>query len=136
MKRSAFQFTNPVLKRLEFSVNKDFVASQTLDMQIRVVPRITVANSYNDLPTNTAYVSVTVVVGMQDSSTPFYVEAEEEAHFRWDNDTIDECQVQLLLKQNAVALLLSYIRPIIVGVTAASPFPAYNLPFINLSAEE
>ena len=41
--------------------------------------------------------------------------------------------VDKLLNQNAPSLLLSYIRPIVVQITAASPFPTYNIPFMNFT---
>lgn len=136
MERSPFQFTNPVLTRLEFTIHDDFEVADKLNMRIKVTPNISVIDKSDDKTANSASVSVTVSVGTQDSSTPFYIEAEEEAKFKWDNSIVDGDQIQLLLKQNAVALLLSYLRPIISSVTAASPYPAYNLPFINLTSEK
>lgn len=50
--------------------------------------------------------------------------------FRWDNEVENE---DLLLKQNAPALLFSYIRPIIATITASSKYPAYDLPFVNFT---
>ena len=37
----------------------------------------------------------------------------------------------IYLNQNAPAVLLGYLRPIVAMITAASPFSAYNLPLIN-----
>lgn len=39
--------------------------------------------------------------------------------------------IEKLLNQNAPSLLLGYLRPIISQITAASPYNAYNLPFID-----
>lgn len=135
MKESPFQFTNPVLKRLEFTVHDDFMPNKDLNMQIKITPDITVSGEHSTSSADSAYVSVLISIGTKDSSTPFYVEAEEAAMFKWDSSYIDDVQIQTLLKQNAVALLLSYLRPIISNLTAASAFPAYNLPFINLTSE-
>ena len=61
--RSEFQFTNPILSKIEFLYNKEFKAQG------------------DEVPT----------------------------------------------------LLLSYLRPIVVQVTQASPWGAYNIPFMNFS---
>ena len=47
-----------------------------------------------------------------------------------------EEQQEKLLTQNAPALLLSYMRPLVASATAASPYPAYHLPFIDFTKEE
>lgn len=84
---------------------------------------------------NTALVSVTISVGAKDNSTPFYIEAEEEANFKWEENIFTEEQIDALLNHNAVALLISYLRPIIANITAASPYPTYNLPYIDLTSK-
>lgn len=38
---------------------------------------------------------------------------------------------EAMLKCNAPALLLSYMRPIVANITNVSKFPVYNLPFVN-----
>lgn len=136
MVKSKFQFTNPVLKRLEFVIHDAFVQTDALSIDIKIKRDIRDIENSNTDTGGTALVSVTICIGAKDDSTPFYIEAVEEAKFRWDKQAIDHEQAQILLKQNAAALLISYLRPVIAGVTAASPYPAYNLPYINLTAEE
>ena len=41
--------------------------------------------------------------------------------------------INKLLNQNAPSLLLSYLRPVIAQVTMASPYGAYNIPFIDFT---
>lgn len=136
MEKSKFQFTNPILKRLQFVIHSDFVRTEKLDMSIKLKSGVNYIDDSDASSSSTALVSVTVCVGTQDNSTPFYIEAEEEAKFKWDTGSIDKEQAQILLNQNAVALLISYLRPIISNVTSASPYPAYNLPYINLTSAE
>ena len=54
------------------------------------------------------------------------------ANFRW-MEGFEKEQIDLLVSQNAPALLLSYARPIISMTTNASHYPAYNIPFINFT---
>ena len=56
----------------------------------------------------------------------------KKAEFRWP-DSLNVEMVEKLLNQNAPSLLLGYLRPIISQITAASPYNAYNLPFIDFS---
>lgn len=136
MEKSKFQFSNPTLKRLVFDVHDDFIRQGKLNMGISVNINIQRDNNEDGTPTNSAYVLVTLSVGSEDNSTPFYIEADEGAHFKWDPDTFSENQIDDLLNQNAVALLISYLRPVIAGLTAACPYPSYNLPYINLIPDD
>lgn len=67
-------------------------------------------------------------IGEISEKNPFFINISEAAGFKWEDDTED---VDKLLSQNAPALLLSYMRPTISMITAASKYPAYNLPYIN-----
>lgn len=132
MEKSSFQFSNPTLKRLEFDVHDDFVHHGQLNMEITVNVSIQRDMNEDETPGNSAYVLITLSVGSKDNSTPFYIEADEDAHFKWEDGAFNEEEVDNLLNQNAVALLISYLRPVIASLTAACPYPSYNLPYINL----
>lgn len=133
MEKSKFQFSNPTLRRLEFDVHTGFINHGKLNMEIGVAVNIRRDKTDDETPGNTADVLVTLSVGSKENLTPFYIEAEEGAHFKWEEDAFNEEQIEMLLNQNAVALLLSYLRPIVANLTAASPYPVYNLPYINLT---
>lgn len=67
-------------------------------------------------------------------TTPLhFIEAEEAALFRWNPEKVDAEHSEKLLKQNAPALLLSYLRPTISLITSASPYAAYDIPFMNFT---
>ena len=89
----------------------------------------------NGTPSNQASVKVTLTIGSRDDTTPFYIEADEAANFRWEEAAFDNDKIEQLLEQNGVALLISYLRPIISSITAASPYPAYNLPYLDLTKQ-
>ena len=135
MEISSFQFSNPILKHLDFKLNDGFSKSGKLDMDIKLNVNCNRETISDNVFGNTAVVTVTLEIGSQDNSTPFHIKAVEEASFKWSEEITDEKMIDNLLRQNAVALLISYARPIISSITAASPYPAYNLPYINLTAD-
>ena len=126
---SAFQFSNPSLTKMEFCINEEFESSQDKEVKIAVNMGIQIDRSSTD---NNARVSLTLEIGKKDSEDPFYVCATEMAEFRWSGALNNE-MVEKMLNQNAPSLLLGYLRPIISQITAASPYNAYNLPFIDFS---
>lgn len=127
MKESNFQFSNPSIIYMRFIENNDFDNEQGREIELET--KIQVKN--NKTNDNEAIVNVVIIIGKESSSTPFLVETEVSAHFRWD-ESINENKVEMFLNQNAPALLISYARPIISIITNSSHYPAYNLPFINL----
>lgn len=127
MEKSAFQFSTPILNRLNFSINEDFQPNQESEIPIGVEIR-----SERTSPTE-AIVSLTVSIGSPDTSAPFFVEVEESAHFRWQAGAFTEDEEASLLKQNAPSLLISYVRPIVANVTGASLYRSFDLPFLNLT---
>ena len=130
--KSKFQFSNPELTRIEFKANSDFIndGDGETEMKFDLSVGIELVEGTED----EAKVSLTIRLGEKSSRCPFYLEAIECAFFRWDNDKYEKVVVEKLLNQNAPALLLSYLRPIIMQVTAASPYEAFNLPFINFTS--
>lgn len=126
---SAFQFTNPALVSMEYVINDSFENEQNKEVSIQM--NINVSTNSNR-EKNEASVVLKLEIGAKDSSVPFYICARESAGFRWEN-SLDEELVNKLLKQNAPSLLLSYLRPIIAQITAASPFDTYNIPFVNFT---
>ena len=129
---SQFQFTNPALTNLEFKLNQDFDGREDKEVQIKMGISVEVSKHKSK---NEAIVSLVIELGEKSKKTPFYVKAEETASFKWGADQEDE-MVDSLLQQNAPALLLSYLRPVIVQITAASPYDAYNIPFINFTEQQ
>lgn len=130
MKKSPFQFTEPKLIKLDFSLNEDFDIKDVKRIVVNVVPQVEVVKQSD----NEYYVSLLVTLGTQDASSPFFVQAQEGARFRLDSGV--SMDVEQLLHFNAPALLLSYLRPTIAMVTAASPYSAYNIPFMNFTDSE
>ena len=128
MKESNFQFSNPSLTYIDFKENIDFTIEK--DKEIEIGTNINV--SHTKINDTEATVGIRINVGSNTNSSPFILETEFVANFRWEQE-IEQDKVELFLNQNAPALVLSYARPIIAMVTNASHFPAYNIPFVNFT---
>ncbi|MGN0141033.1 MAG: protein-export chaperone SecB [Roseburia sp.] len=127
MKASSFQFTDPSLVHIKFEENKKFQHEEENDIPINVSINV----EKEELSENEAIVKTSVVVGAESEKVPFVLEAVASARFKWDAEKINKDTSSIFLKQNAPALLISYLRPIIAMITNASHYPAYNLPFIS-----
>lgn len=132
-RKSDFQFTNPSLLKLSYEINKTFRTDEEKQFQIEVKTETKVGMSDSG---NEAFVILHIEIGAKDNNMPFWIEAEEGASFRWNADILSETDVDDLLKQNAPALLLSYLRATVAMVTAASPLGTYNIPFMNFTCSD
>lgn len=130
MERSAFQFSNPTLNKLDFRVNEYFDPVDIASIEMENQLSINVEKSEDE---QQALVTLTVSINENLEVSPFTISAEISAAFRWE-DSIDSNMLDTLLSKNAPALLLAYIRPIIANVTNSSKYPAYNIPFLNFSS--
>ena len=128
---SAFQFTNPVLTGLEFLLNSGFDVQKNSEIKIRINLSVNVSKEKLN---NEAVVSLACIIGEQNENSPFWIRAEEQASFRWDEE-LENDLVDVLLNQNAPSLLLAYLRPIVAQVTSASPYGTYNIPFMNFTQD-
>lgn len=127
--KSSFQFSNPVLTDFVLCLNEGFDNQGNKEVQIKMSMSVDVSKHET---AKEALVGLTFEIGEKNDNTPFYIKATEKANFRWDEE-IDEKMVDILLNQNAPSLLLSYLRPIVAQITAASPYEAYDIPFINFT---
>lgn len=133
MRQSNFQFTTPVLTGLIFEPHSNFTQCDNVDFTGDLKVLVNYDDSGENSEVRQATVTVYLTIGTDDDSTPFLIKAEESAHFRWKTNAYSEKQEKVLLNQNAPTLLLSYLRPIIANITLQSSYPAYNLPYIDLT---
>lgn len=131
MRTSQFQFSNPVLTNLRFIINNTY-EKKNENINVNINLNIEKKRINN----NEAEVELTIEIGEKTEKMPFHIVATEGAMFKWADESFssDE-EIDKLLNINAPALLLSYLRPIISTVTAASKYPAYNIPFINFNTK-
>lgn len=126
---SSFQFTNPVLLKVDFQVNENFSSSDDLSLPIQ----LQVQKNRSDPAGDTATVKLAVTIGDKSSQMPYYLSAIMSANFKWEPEKYSQENLENLLQKNAPALLLSYIRPIIANITNASPYDVTNLPFFDFT---
>lgn len=133
MKESAFEFTNPSLVKLEFSIN-DEIPSEKNEFQVVTQMNVNIQPSEEK---NHASVSLEVEIGggEKQNEAPYHIKAIECANFRW-GEIVDKDMVKVLLNQNAPSLLLSYLRPIISQVTGTSKYGRFDIPFYNFTQNE
>lgn len=126
MKNSVLQFKNPQLTKLIFEINPNYVVN---NQQINIKKEF--KTNVIHLQENEDIVEFTIIIGTNDNTSPFYIKATESAIFKFNGS--DEIAKNNLLKCNAPAVLLGYLRPIISTITALSPYSAYNLPLIDFT---
>ena len=131
MKTSSFQFTNPVLVNFVLEVNKAF--NKKTKKEIDIPSGFNVSIHENE-DANEAIVELTVEIGKKDKTMPYYLCATEGAKFKWSEEAKEKKDV--LLQQNAPALLLGYIRSIIAMVSSATPFDTINIPFMDFTQRD
>lgn len=129
MEKSEFQFVNPYLEYLDFRQNSNFSPSHD-SVKMENSFQIEVNKSEN----NEAKVTLTLQLNKELENAPFTLEIKMSSIFKW-NKCIED-RIDLMLRTNAPALLLGYIRPIVANITNSSQYPAYNLPFINFLESE
>ena len=134
MNKSNFRFSDPILLKFTFEINENFLAEA--EKEFYVGQKFHVEVSRNPSEAGCASVVLNLELGEKTADCPFFLSIAEGANFRWDNDSYSEEQQEKLLTQNAPALLLSYMRPLVASATAASPYPAYHFPFIYFTKEE
>lgn len=125
---SKFQFSNPVLLNITFKINETFKSKEETKIKMQIETKEERVENASE-----ALVMLCIYIGEESDEAPFYLYAEEAAKFRWDCAAYNEDEIKKLLSQNAPALLLAYLRPIIANVTGASPFSGYNIPFVNFT---
>lgn len=131
MRKSAFQFSDPCLREVHFTVNEEYTApdEKNVEVGIKIGVKVNKVDGKNE-----ATVELSIEVGDMETA-PFHICVTEGANFRWENME-DEKRLDRFLEENAPALLLGYIRPVIANLTASSRYKAYNLPFIDFTEEK
>lgn len=125
------RFTNPVMTYSRFELNPDFTDNGN-GLQAKMNFNYATKRLEQDCA---AAVAIRLQINQEEKdrsdNAPFWLEVEYTADFNWTNDMSDD-EVERYLRINAPDVLISYIRPMVAAMTSASPFPTYNLPFVNV----
>lgn len=118
----------PMLKALEYRLNEGFkLQREQSEVNIKLNFDVLIHKDKN-LPE--ASVDLTCEIGGKESEYPYFLRITETSKFRWLED-MDKEKVKQLLERNGPALLLSFLRPMVLQVTATSPCNAYQIPFMD-----
>ena len=128
MQKSNFKFKNPKLTKLEFKVNQDYDNNSKSMLTLDIKDDIIVKR----IDETSALVILKLQIFREEDfkDVPFIISIEMQGDFSWSSD-MDKEVVNALLKQNAPAVLLSYMRPYITTVTTGSGYAPLILPFMN-----
>lgn len=130
MKESVFQINGkPKINRFDFLLNPDFELNNEISLEVSNNVQIMKGIDENS---NQAFVLLKLDVFKDQpfENVPFTISLEIEGHFMWNQET-DEETIEVLLRQNAPAILFSYTRPLVTLITVEANLPPLVLPLIN-----
>lgn len=132
MKKSVFQMKGlPIITSLEFNLLKDFdlYEKDSLELKMKLGTKIFSKEK------NKANVELEVELFPDKKEAPFYAKILSASSFVWE-ETLSEEKVDELLKTNAPAIILSYMRPIISNITTYAGQAPLVIPLIDLTNEK
>ena len=118
-----------MLKKLEFLENPNFNIEGNLEVESNFEIEIDKIDNFE------AVVTLNLSLNNKENlkkQNPFFLNISMSSIFNWE-DVEDEEVVDNLLSQNAPALIIGFLRPIVSNITNASVFPPYNIPFIDFT---
>lgn len=126
MTESKFQFSNPILEKINFEVCDDFDSENFEGISMECNTEVAIFGEQD------AKVALTVNIGNGNKNQPFNICITMSADFNWE-DTIKGEDAQKMLKVNGSAVLLSYIRPVVSGLTGSSKYSSFHIPFVDFT---
>ncbi len=132
MKESGLQLLGkPKLNSIIYETNRDFKIEGPLSLEISNDIRII---KDKDEQTNEAIVvlKIDIFAAREITEVPFKLSIEIEGCFKWTNELQENKELlDILLRQNAPAIIYSYLRPIITLITVEANLPPLVMPLIN-----
>ena len=90
-----------------------------------IIPRIVPITKLKSLKT------LKLTIGEESKKNPFFINAKISSDFNWDKKFSEE-KVIKLLNENAISLLISYLRPMIAQFTTYAGFMPFQLPYLDV----
>ncbi|MBJ7620171.1 hypothetical protein HAU47_06760 [Weissella confusa] len=138
MKESLFKFSNPniygfqIIQNPNFDFEKEDETFKHLELRTNIHRNDRLSANVSIDLTNENIFSDESDNSDDLKNVKFVISVSAAASFKWDTQ-LEEDLVDTLLKQNAVSLLVSYVRPYIATITSATDNGTFNLPFIDLT---
>lgn len=127
IRESNFRFISTKLKGLTYELNDSYDIKSPIKLIIHTETKV-LKGEYN------ARVTLELTIFDKDyylnNEAPFYIDIIMEGDFEWD-DSINDGILEIMLENNAPAVLLSYIRPYISSLTVGSGYPPLVIPLLN-----
>jgi len=131
LKESSFYLIGkPKITKILFEINKNFVFCDEVPLKVSNNVQI-MKNTDAQKMESIVVLSFGVFASETLSDVPFKIDMEIEGHFSWDEKLSQSTQLEDMLKQNAPAILYSYIRPIITLITVEANMPPLVIPLMN-----
>lgn len=135
MELARIQLVNQRIVESIFKINREFESSEGVSLEQRFGAKIDVG--LNEEKNDEALVTLTFEVFPEAEGIskvePYYLKTVIEGIFVWD-DTIPETMRDMLLRENAPAILLSYIRSSVSIMTISGGFEPLVLPLLNFKS--
>lgn len=130
MKESTFQIkTRPSISSVDFKKNENYDFPG--DLELKLNSRVVIGRPVNQELDEAMVTLVVQVFTEEDFDTvPFCVEIEINSVFCWIGD-YEENKIEILLNENAPAILYSYVRPLLTTLTVEAGLPPLVLPLMN-----
>lgn len=131
LKPSNFQLIDkPRVSKSIFQLNKDFDFAGEVSLEIN--KDINIIKDPDKEMCSLVILNLKFFEASDLKNVPFKLEIEIEGMFGWDNELGESSsQLEVLLKQNAPAILYSYLRPIITSMSIEANLPPLVIPLMN-----
>ena len=135
MEFSRFQISLPQLLEVTYIVNEDFKNSNNSDNIKLEANSVTTVEMITDNTGAKVIFSLKIFDQEKLSEVPFFMRVSMQGFFRWA-ENMEEELYKKLLRTNAPAILLSYMRPFVSQLTSASGYPPLIFPLIDFTSND
>ncbi len=128
---SSFQLIDkPKVTKNIFQVNKEFDFPGEVSLEID--NNIKIVKTAGEEKTSIVVLNLKFFKNNNLKDVPFKLEMEIEGMFGWNEELEeDHTKLEVLLKENAPAILYSYLRPIITTISVDANLPPLVIPLMN-----
>ncbi len=132
MKESSFQLTGkPKVTKISYESNEQYVFKDELVLELNNNIQVIKSNE-KERRESIVILNVGIFTLKDISFVPFQINIEIEGRFKWDDKLEGTPEIlEIMLKQNAPAVLYSYLRPIITLITVEGNMPPLVIPLVN-----
>jgi preprotein translocase subunit SecB len=121
----------PKLNNIIYETNRDFEIEGPLPLEISNDIRI-IKDADEQTTEAIVVLKIDIFAARELAEVPLKLSIEIEGCFKWTNELQENKELlDILLRQNAPAILYSYLRPIITLITVEANLPPLVLPLIN-----